>query len=72
MTGLDLIIYILANNLENKPISENGKFLDFMTASEAAAKLGVGVTTIRVWVAQGKLDGIIIGDAVYVFPNSVS
>lgn len=72
MTGLDLIIYILENDLEDKPISENGRFLDFMTAAEAAQKKGVGVATIWVWIAQGKIDGVIIGDSVYIPAGSVS
>lgn len=71
MTGLDLIIYILANDLEDKPIAENGRFLNFMTAAEVAAKKGVGVATIWVWVAQGRIDGVVIGDAVYIPADSV-
>ena len=71
MTGLELIYYILINDLEDKPIAENGRFLDFMTAAEVAAKMDVGVATIRTWVAQGKINGIIIGDAVYIPKSSV-
>lgn len=72
MTGLDLIIYILEHDLEDKPIAENGRFLDFMTAAEVAKEKGVGVATIWVWIAQGKMDGIIIGDSVYIPAGSVS
>lgn len=48
MTGRDLIIYILANGLEDEEVFQDGKFIGFVTAGEAAAKLGVGVATIYV------------------------
>ena len=66
MTGKDLIIYILKNNLEDEPIFEDGIFLGFMTAMEAAVKFGVGINTIRLWVDMGSLDGIKIGDEIYI------
>lgn len=66
MTGRDLILYILTHGLENEPVFENGRFIGFMTASEAAVKMKVGVMTIRVWVSQKKLNGIMIGDTLYI------
>lgn len=57
MTGRDLIIYILQNNLEDESVFKSGKFIGFIPAHEAAAKLGVGVATIYVYVDQGRLDG---------------
>lgn len=66
MTGRDLIIYILKNGLENEPVFNNDKFIGFITAGEAAAKLEVGVATIFAWISQGRLDGVQIGDVVYI------
>lgn len=66
MTGLDLVIYILKNNLLNQPIYDNGALLGFITADEAAVKFDVGPATIKVWVKEGRLDGIFIGDTVYI------
>lgn len=66
MTGRDLIVYILSNNLENEQVFKDGKFIGFITAGEAAAKLNVGVPTICVWLSQNKLDGVKIGDIVYI------
>jgi hypothetical protein len=43
MTGRDLIVYILQNNLENEPVFKDGKFIGFMTEGEAAEKFDVGV-----------------------------
>lgn len=72
MTGRDLIVYILANGLEDEPVFNNGKFIGFVTASEVAKKLNVGVATVYVWVHQKQLDGVIIGDTLYIPANFTS
>lgn len=69
MTGRELILYILSNGLEDKPIFENNKFIGYITAGEAAAKMNVGVPTVCVWLSQGKLDGVQIGDTIYIAAN---
>ena len=51
MTGRDMIIYIMQNNLEEKDIFET------MSEGEAAVKFGVGVASIRVWFKLGLLKG---------------
>lgn len=66
MTGRDLIMYILANGLEDEPIFKDGKLIGFMTVEEAAVKYNVGVATMRTWVGLGVISGIKIGDVVYV------
>jgi len=66
MTGKELIIYILNNDLEDEPVFQDGRFIGFITAREAAEKMGVGVATIFVWMAQGKLDGMLIGGTLYI------
>lgn len=66
MTGRDLIIYILQNNLEDKPVFEDGVFLGFMNEMEAAVKFDVGVATIRIWCGLGMLPGIKIGDETFI------
>ena len=38
MTGRDLIIYILENNLENEPVYKDGRLLGFLTVTEAAVE----------------------------------
>lgn len=70
MTGKDLIIYILSNNLENEPVYKDGKLLGFLTAAEAAAKFEVGVATVDLWWEFGLLDGIKIGDTLYIPVNA--
>lgn len=69
MTGRELILYILSNGLEDEPVFKDGKFIGFITASDAAVKFGVGVPTIYVWVTQHKLEGVLIGDTLYIQDN---
>jgi hypothetical protein len=69
MTGRDLIIYILKNNLENEPVFKEGKFIGYMTAQEVAGKANVGVATVCAWIQQGWLDCVIIGGNIYIPAN---
>ena len=71
MTGRELIIYILTNGLEDEPIYEDGRILGFITAAEAAEKFNVGLATIKVWVNEGTLNGIRIGDELYIPANAI-
>jgi hypothetical protein len=63
MTGKELILYILQNNLENTIVLENGFFTGFMTVEEAAAKFNVGVETVRAWYVCKWINGTQIGDS---------
>jgi hypothetical protein len=71
MTGRDLIIYILSNNLENEIVIKNGVFVGFMTETEAAEKFEVGVATIRAWYNCGLIDGVKIGNDIYFLKTAV-
>lgn len=66
MTGRDLILHILKNNLENEPVFEDGKFIGFITIGEAASKMNVGLATIAAWISSGRIDCVLIGGTVYV------
>lgn len=70
MTGRDLIIYILQNNLEDEPIFENGNLIGFMDSDEAALKFNVGSATIEIWCLTGMLPSIMIGDRFYIPVNA--
>lgn len=52
MTGRDLIVYILANHLEDEPIFKDGKFIGTLGIEEAAAKLDAGNATLLAHVAR--------------------
>lgn len=69
MTGKDLIIYILRNNLENEIVFKDGIFIGFMSEEEAANKFKVGINTIRVWYSLGMLNGFKIGDTIFFFKD---
>lgn len=65
MTGKELILYILQNNLEDTIVLDDGFFVGFMTEEEAAVKFGVGVGQIRAWYICKMLKGNKIGDSLY-------
>ena len=67
MTGRDLILYILSNGLEDKPVFDNDTFIGFETEGAFAERMGVGVATVRAWINMGVLDCICVGNKVY-FP----
>lgn len=70
MTGRELIIYILQNNLEDIQIFSGKGFMGFVTESEAAVKFNVGLETIRAWFNCGVIDGVKLGDNIYILPNT--
>lgn len=72
MTGRDLIIYILENNLENTKVFEDGKLLGFLSIEEVAVQFDVGIATIKVWLDVGYIKGIKFGDKIYIPVKSVS
>lgn len=73
MTGRELIIYILLNNLENEPVVKDGKFLGFMTLEEVAIKEEVGLETVRLWAIMGMIECVKIDEDLILIPaNYVS
>ena len=70
LTGRDLILYILEHNLENEPVIKNGTFIGFITAGEAASKFHVGIETINLWVKLNMLNGIKIGNEIYILAEA--
>ena len=70
MTGKELILYILENDLENEDVIKDGVFIWLMDEKEAAVKFDVGVATIRAWYVRGQIDGTKIGDRLYFLRNA--
>lgn len=66
MTGRDLILHILTNNLEDEPIVQDGKLVGFLTISEVAERFHVGTATVEAWIMQKRLDHVILGDRMYI------
>lgn len=69
MTGRELIIYILQNKLENVSITDTN-FLNLLTVEEAAIRFNVGVETVKIWHVYGAIQGIRIGDELYILANA--
>ena len=72
MTGKELIIYILQNDLENEVVLKDGVLVlhMLMNEEEAAVKFGVGISTIKAWYACGMLSGTKINDHLYFLRNA--
>lgn len=66
MTGKDLIVYILQNNLENEPIFQDGRFIGFKTINEVAVESNVGVATVYAWIINGYLESFPTHDELYI------
>lgn len=72
MTGRELIMYILTNHLEDKPVFEKGKFIGFVTASDVAKDSNVGLATVHAWIHQGRLESVVVNEGIYIPGNYVS
>ena len=66
MTGRELIMFILRNNLEDEIVIENNIFFGLMTEKEASIKFGVGEATIKAWYELGILCGVEIGNSIFI------
>ena len=66
MTGRDLIVYILANHLEDEPVFKDGTLIGFDSEDKFAEKMNVGVPTVRAWIDLGMINSIRIGNVNYI------
>lgn len=66
MTGRDLIIYILENGLEDKPVFEDGRLVGFLTIEEAAVKKDVGPATIMAAINMGNIKAEYVKGGFYI------
>lgn len=70
MTGKELIIYILSNDLEGKSMTEILSTC-IIPIENYAAKKNTGVATVKVWIDLELIDSITIKDQIYILdiPN---
>jgi transposase len=47
----------MQNGLEDEEVIKNGVFVGLISEDELASKFGVGVHTVKTWVALGKIEG---------------
>ncbi len=66
MTGRELIIYILKNNLEDEDLLNDGFSELFMTPEEAAVKWKCGPATVKAFIDLKKVKGIRFNNTYYV------
>lgn len=71
MTGKELIIYILQNDLENEIVIKDGIFVWLMNENEAAVKFDVGIAQIKAWYMCGMISGTRIGEHLYFLRNTI-
>lgn len=69
MTGRDLILYILENNLENESVYKDGKLLGFISVEEYAVQKCVGIATVLVWIDEKRLPCIRIANKIFIPAN---
>lgn len=68
MTGKELIIYILQNNLEDVEFTDiSVLFPNYYSIEKAAVKLNTGIETVRVLYTLGKLTGIEFNGNIYIY-----
>lgn len=67
MTGRELIIYILQNNLEDTEIFDDNLKSMFMSVEEAAVLFEYGPSTIVTLIELGILNAITIDGKYYIF-----
>lgn len=74
MTGRELIIYILENNLENEEIfsGDTVNLPGLLTLEEATVKMNTGISTVRTLYTLGKIEGCQIGGQIYICDKRAS
>lgn len=74
MTGRELIIYILENNLENEEMfsGDTVNLPGLLTLKEAAVKMNTGISTVRTLYMLGKIKGCRIGGKIYIYDKKES
>lgn len=72
MTGRDLIIYILQNNLEDEEIIQDGKLVGFYSIEEYASNMYVGIETIKALITLGKIKSVELGGKILIPYNCKS
>lgn len=70
MTGKELAVYILENNLENMSVEYIFSNL-FMSVDEAAVKFKVGTSTISTWYSLMLINGFELNGRIYLLRDSV-
>ena len=71
MTGRDLIIYILENNLENTSIVKDEKPIGLITIDKYAALKNVGTETVKAWILKNHVESYLLKGGIYIPVSSI-
>lgn len=72
MTGRELILYILENELEDEDILKDGKFVGLKTLADVAEECGVGTSTVQAWAKLGMLPSTTLNGVMFIPANYIS
>ena len=70
MTGKELIVYILENDLVNEEMVKDGVPIWLMSVGEAAFKFNVGVFTVNTWAINEQIEYEVINGQTYIYKNA--
>ena len=70
MTGKELILYILENDLLDEEVIQGCVPIFLMSIEEAAAKFNVGPLTVRAWTLEEEIKSEYINDRIYIYRNA--
>lgn len=67
VTGREMIIYILANGLEDEEVIKDGRIMGFIRDDDLAVQLGYGPSTVKALIVIGDIpNGVNIDDRYFV------
>ena len=66
MTCKDLVIYIVNNDLLDKPVFDGETFVGFITESDATEELKVGLASLNVLIDIYDIECINVGDTRFI------
>lgn len=66
MTGRELIIYILSNNLEDELVIKDGRLVGFMSVDDVAVAIGTGPASIKALLTMGEVEGYQLGNSLFL------
>ena len=69
MTGKDLVLFILKNDLLDVEIDGTDTNSLFLTIEDAAVKLGVSTTSLQDMIKIGVVDYIEFNNEIYLYKN---
>lgn len=61
MTGKDLIVYILENNLMDEPVFKDGTLIGYIPIGKAAEEMHMGIASMKALLSMYEVDCVTVG-----------